>query len=266
MIKEVEVGEVFEFIRNGASIKQDENAGGLPITRIETIWNSKVDTNRFGYANIEDDNMFAKYLLEKGDILMSHINSPKHLGKCAVYTGKPNRLIHGMNLLNLRPKKERTFPKYIYYYLNSIYFKPLVMKISNQSVNQASFSAGNLKKLRIPLPPLDEQKKIAAILDAADTLRQKNQQLIAKYNALSQSLFLDMFGDIKGEMVSLSSLCEVNPKKSEIAAMSKSKWVSFIPMTNVSEEGEVDLSEERLLIDVWSGFTYFADDDVVFAK
>jgi type I restriction enzyme S subunit len=52
-----------------------------------------------------------------------------------------------------------------------------------------------LEKLQIPLPPLEEQKKIAAILDAADALRQKDAQLIAKYNALSQSLFLDMFGD-----------------------------------------------------------------------
>jgi len=52
-----------------------------------------------------------------------------------------------------------------------------------------------LKALQIPLPPLAEQKKIAAILDAADRLRQKDAQLIAKYNTLSQSLFLDMFGD-----------------------------------------------------------------------
>ena len=49
--------------------------------------------------------------------------------------------------------------------------------------------------MKIPLPPLAEQQKIAAILDAADSLRQKDQQLIEKYNALSQSLFLDMFGD-----------------------------------------------------------------------
>jgi type I restriction enzyme, S subunit len=52
-----------------------------------------------------------------------------------------------------------------------------------------------LKSLKIPLPPLAEQQKIAAILDAADSLRQKDRQLIDHYTALSQSLFLDMFGD-----------------------------------------------------------------------
>ncbi len=53
----------------------------------------------------------------------------------------------------------------------------------------------DLKSLKIPLPPLPEQQKIASILDAADNLRQKDQQLIEKYTALSQSLFLVMFGD-----------------------------------------------------------------------
>ncbi|MES2284685.1 MAG: restriction endonuclease subunit S [Bacteroidota bacterium] len=52
-----------------------------------------------------------------------------------------------------------------------------------------------LKELQIPLPPLEQQKKIAAILDAADELRQKDKALIAKYDELTQALFLDMFGD-----------------------------------------------------------------------
>ncbi len=50
----------------------------------------------------------------------------------------------------------------------------------------------------VPYPPLAEQQKIAAILDAADSLRQKDQQLIEHYTALSQSLFLEMFGDPVG--------------------------------------------------------------------
>lgn len=52
-----------------------------------------------------------------------------------------------------------------------------------------------IDKVTIPLPPLPTQKKIAAILDTADELRQKDKELIAKYDELAQSLFLDMFGD-----------------------------------------------------------------------
>jgi len=52
-----------------------------------------------------------------------------------------------------------------------------------------------LKRLEIPLPPLDEQKRIAAILDKADQLRQKRRQAMALLDSLTQSIFLEMFGD-----------------------------------------------------------------------
>ncbi len=192
-IQEIDVA--FEFVRNGLSIKQRNGASGIPITRIETIWNCEIDKERFGYADIVDIEQHQSHLLQGGDILMSHINSPKHLGKSAVYLGEPENLIHGMNLLCLRPDKNVVNPQYINYFFATNFFKGQIAKISNQSVNQASFSAGKFKKLKIPLPPLQEQKKIAEILDAAESLRQKDKQLIEKYNELSQSLFLDMFGD-----------------------------------------------------------------------
>ena len=56
-------------------------------------------------------------------------------------------------------------------------------------------SVKKINDIDLPLPPLEEQKKIAAILDAADDYRQKTKALIDKYDQLTQSLFLDMFGD-----------------------------------------------------------------------
>ena len=228
-MKEIQLDEVFEFIRNGASIKQADGKGGYPISRIETIWNKTIDTKRLGYADIGDEQLkdYEKYLIKEGDILMTHINSPKHLGKCAVYIGDPKTLIHGMNLLCMRANQQITIPTYIKYFFNSKFFKVQLPKISNQSVNQASFSAGNLKKLKIPLPPLDQQKKIAAILDAADAYRQKTKALIEKYDELTQSLFLDMFGDPvsnpkKLPTKTLGELCEFYSgrawKKAELGA------------------------------------------------
>jgi len=54
---------------------------------------------------------------------------------------------------------------------------------------------GGLESCPVPLPPLQEQKRIAGILDEADRVRKKTQALIDKYDELAQSLFLDMFGD-----------------------------------------------------------------------
>ena len=57
-------------------------------------------------------------------------------------------------------------------------------------VNKADIS-----KLEIPLPPIDEQRRIAAVLDAADALRAKRREALAKLDTLAQAIFIDMFGD-----------------------------------------------------------------------
>lgn len=68
----------------------------------------------------------------------------------------------------------------------------------NKATTLPSLTKADLLKIKIPLPPLPEQQKIAAILDAADQLRQKDQQLIEHYTRLGQALFLEMFGDPVG--------------------------------------------------------------------
>jgi type I restriction enzyme, S subunit len=52
-----------------------------------------------------------------------------------------------------------------------------------------------LRELRVPLPPVEEQQRIAAILDAADDLRAKRRESLALLDPLTESIFLDMFGD-----------------------------------------------------------------------
>lgn len=59
---------------------------------------------------------------------------------------------------------------------------------------QQNISQGDLKAWRVPLPPLDEQRRIAAILDKADAIRQKRRQAIAHLDTLTQFIFRDMFG------------------------------------------------------------------------
>lgn len=52
-----------------------------------------------------------------------------------------------------------------------------------------------LKEQMIPLPPIEEQRRIAAVLDAADALRAKRRQALSKLDTLTQAIFIDMFGD-----------------------------------------------------------------------
>lgn len=190
------LGDVFPLVRNGASIKQTDGAAGIPITRIETISNREIDRNKFGYADIIDDSKYKDYILQDGDILMSHINSEKHLGKVALYKKQGNeQIIHGMNLLMLRANPSVLFPPFAIYFFETSAFLLQIKKITKKSVNQASFTVKSLKEVEIPLPPIDEQRTIAAVLDKVSGLIAKRRQQLDKLDELVKSRFIEMFGD-----------------------------------------------------------------------
>lgn len=87
--------------------------------------------------------------------------------------------------------------KFIYYLMQTINF---------EAKEHKRYWISKYSKLQVRIPPLEEQKKIAAILDAADDYRKKTKALINKYDQLTQSLFLDMFGDpFKGEVSPLKN-------------------------------------------------------------
>ena len=193
-MRAVEFGTLFHFIRNGMNVKQDKSGNGLPITRIETISDAIVDETRVGFAGLQATDCRG-WFLEAGDILFSHINSVDHVGKCAVYRGKPEKLVHGMNLLCLRSDTAKLLPEFAKYLIRGTEFRSRLSNFINKAVNQASVSIGNLKTIPVTVPPLAEQKRIAEILDKAEEIRAKRRAALAQLDSLTQSIFLEMFGD-----------------------------------------------------------------------
>ena len=189
----VEFGSLFDFIRNGMNVKQDKSGNGLPVTRIETISNAIVDATRVGYAGLGESDC-SDWLLKSGDILFSHINSVEHIGKCAVYHGKPDKLVHGMNLLCLRSDATKIAPSYARYLIRSNHFRSRLSNSIKKAVNQASVSIRDLKAIPVALPSLEEQRRIAAILDQADALRAKRRVALARLDEMAQAIFVEMFG------------------------------------------------------------------------
>ncbi|MFT4696738.1 MAG: type I restriction enzyme S subunit, partial [Urechidicola sp.] len=112
-------------------------------------------------------------------------------------------------------------------------------------------SKGYISDIKIPLPPLDQQKKIAAILDAADAYRQKTKALITKYDALTQSLFLDMFGDPlrnpKGwEIVTIRDII-TEAKYGTSSKADENGIYSYLRMNNITYKGHMDYSNLKYI-------------------
>lgn len=219
----VKFKDVFPFIKNGANIKQDANAGGIPITRIETLAGGEFNTSRLGYANIFDISPYYEYVLNSGDILMSHINSPEYLGRAVVFEDKYDIVIHGMNLLRLKANKELIDSRYAVYLFSGNIFKEYIRKITKKSVNQASFSINDLKEIELQLPSIENQVIIAEKLDKLKMLIKKKNRLI---------LFLDEM--IKSRFVGVFGIFNVNTNNHNTI-----KFKDLIEQNNINEEDEV---------------------------
>lgn len=156
---------IVEKMTNGSNLKQSDQFedGMFPISRIETIANENIDLTRVKYVSPNEDEI-EKYSLQNGDILFSHINSDKHLGKTALFDLEET-IIHGINLLLIRPVKQYN-SELLNYLFRHYRYSGKFIEVAQRSVNQSSINQKKLKSFKVPLPPLAEQQRIVAKLDS----------------------------------------------------------------------------------------------------
>ena len=156
--------------------------------------------------------------------------------------------------------------RYIPFMLNSEHFWIYANKHAD-GMNSKRISKDTLLEYEFELPSIDEMRDISDKLWAAYRLKEAYKKLLVTTDEMVKSQFIEMFGnpfEINSEVVPLSSLCSINPSKPK--GLDDSLSVSFIPMDRISEDGEYAEFETKPLKDVKKGFTYCAEDDVLFAK
>jgi type I restriction enzyme, S subunit len=154
--------------------------------------------------------------LKYGDIIIEKSGgSPNQpVGRVVFYDQKDGEYLFSNFTSALRLKNEVN-SRYFFYILFAHHCFKTTLSYQNKTTGILNLQLTRyLKETKIPLPSLETQKKIAAILDKADELRHNYMMIIEKYDQLAQSVFLEMFGDPvinnkNWEIESLGNVCEV---------------------------------------------------------
>ena len=188
--KEKHLRQVIKTISSGTTAIQNLERIGKPVTRIETISDGIVNYQKVGFVQMSSG--LSSYLISKGDLLFSNINSAKHIGKIAYFDGEAE-LYHGMNLLRIQPDHNKCLPKFLYYFLTSDSMKRYFERICNKAVSQASINQTELGKTKIIYPLLAEQQKIADALSAVDAKIASISNQLEKFEQFKKGLLQQMF-------------------------------------------------------------------------
>ena len=187
----IKIGDKVD-ISNGYAFKSSKYVEqGIRVVRITNVQKGEIQDDNPKFYSSDTKEELKSYLINEGDILMSLTGN---VGRVGVFPKEFCPAYLNQRVARIRVKSQDLFQKYLFYMLNSEFFERDAI-FNSSGIAQLNLSTKWVSEYKIPLPPLEQQKKIAAILDAADAYRQKTKALITKYDELTQSLFLDMFGD-----------------------------------------------------------------------
>lgn len=269
--------------------------GGTPRSNIEEYWNKKEvvwftpeDLSKPGQT-IEDSirkisktglkNSSAQ-LVQEGSIVLS-TRAP--IGNIKI-SDVPFTTNQGCKSLQIKDNTNDVRFFYYWLYVHTEYLQHL-----GRGTTFLELSNHDLKNLKINIPSVIEQTNIANFLDLKsleiDTLILAKEELIELLEEKRQAIItetvtkgldpnvkmkdsgIEWIGEIPEhwEVKKLKYLMQLNPPKSEVNKKNEMR-VTFLPMEKLLSNGEVDCSVSRPIDDVYAGYTYFRDNDIVMAK
>lgn len=148
------------------------------------------EINEMVFVDYESKPSRADLLVTKGEIIVARMQSTN---KVLLIDDKTEDIIVSTGFLTLLPKSGFKAAYLAHYFRSDIFQRQKDRYCSGAT--QKAINNGSFSKLRIPSYPLDDQKKVAKILDHVEYLRQKRKQSLQLLDDFLCATFLDMFGD-----------------------------------------------------------------------
>lgn len=188
------VEELAELITKGTTpttLGMQFSDSGIPFLRAQNLVDGTVSVEADPlYIDADTHSALRRSKIHPKDVLISIAGT---IGRASVVPDNAVEMNCNQAVAIVRTN-ERISNRYLLHWLSS---QDARSQIARSSVTGtiSNLSLSQIAALKVPLPPLEEQRRIAAILDAADALRAKRRAALAKLDTLAQSIFVEMFGD-----------------------------------------------------------------------
>lgn len=259
-------------IQYGSSQKMDTENSGYKTFRMNEIINGRAVDNGEMKKTILTKEEFKTFRLEKGDILFNRTNSYELVGRTGIFNLEGDYMFASY-LLRLKVDAQKADSYFVTHLMTSELFQKQLKTVATKAVGQANINPTNLKKQIIPLPPLDEQKQLASLLQSIETSMEQVDGQEKNLKALRKSLinkltrqkpeFGSLLTKVKSKEYSIGKIAiEVpdrtdNPQKSGIAR--------FIGLEDF-ESGELTIQKFSSTEKLVSAMKLCKQGDVLFAR
>jgi type I restriction enzyme S subunit len=190
------LGEITQKIGSGSTPRggaESYKSRGIPFIRSMNVYDGQFLDDGLAYLDEPQATALKHVTLHVGDVLLN-ITGASVARVCRL----PDQLSGGrvnQHVSIIRPDKERLDSNFLAHLLRAPEAKLRLLRVAGAGATREAITKAQIEQFRIPLPPPVEQRRIAAILDQADALRGKRKHSLDLLDSLTQSIFLEMFGN-----------------------------------------------------------------------
>ena len=272
----IRLSELYE-VHNGLSKGGKFFGNGFPFLSFSTVFN-----NWFLPAVLQDlvqstEKEQISYSIERGDVFITRTSETMdELGMSSVALKSYPQATYNGFTKRLRPIDNRILPEFVGYYLRCPVFRGGFRAFSTMTT-RASLRNEDLLSMEIPVPPMDMQQRIAAILSNYDNLIENNQKQIKLLEEAAQRLHKEWFVDLRfpgyeatpvvdgmpegWELCHLEDVIEFNPK----VPLSKERLKQSVPMSALSTSS-MTLDTEEFAATFSNSGSKFQNGDTLLAR
>ena len=244
------LGDLTNVISSGATplggASKYNGTGPVLFIRSQNVLMNHLDVREAAYISEEDDRQLARTRVAPGDVLLNITGAS--IGRVSEFQLQGVRANVNQHVCVIRPKPDRLSSGFLSRYISSPRCQSYINRIQAGGTRQA-LNFSQIADFQIPLPPVPEQRRIAAVLDEADALRAKRRAALAQLDTLNQSIFVDMFGDPTvnskawPDATRLSDVAEISSgvTKGRNLASKVTRSIPYMAVLNVQDK-RLDLS------------------------